>query len=55
MDKKTLEALERAQRLTAMGFEVRSPELAAEAKATREFAGRGGNRAMRRAAARRKP
>lgn len=52
IDKKTREAIETAQRLTAMGIEVRSPELAAEAKAQREFVERGGNRAMRRAARR---
>ena len=48
---KTREALGIASRLEAVGVIVRSRELEAEAKAIREFHERGGNRAMRRAAA----
>ena len=54
MDKHVRDALETAQRLSAMGITVRSRELEAEAKAQREFVERGGNRAMRRAARRKR-
>lgn len=47
------EALDRAARLAAMGLEIRSVELTAEARQAQVFA-KHGNRAMRRAAARRK-
>lgn len=46
-------ALETARRLAAMGVEVRSVELREQAKAEQRFA-ENGNRAMRRAAKRRK-
>lgn len=46
-----LEALQRTGRLEELGFVVRSRELAQTAKAIVEFKNRGGNRAMRRAAA----
>jgi hypothetical protein len=44
--------LEVAARLEAHGIVVRSPELAARAELHRSFVVNGGNRAMRRAAAR---
>jgi hypothetical protein len=47
-----LEALARAHRLSELGFEVRSPSLLEQAKTVNEFNARGGNRRMRRAAAR---
>lgn len=50
----TLEALERAQRLQAFGIAIRSEELRNEASKYATFAARGGNRRMRRAAARAK-
>lgn len=46
-----LEALQRTGRLEELGFVVRSPELIKAAKSIVEFNNRGGNRAMRRAAA----
>lgn len=46
------EALDRAARLQSLGLQVRSPELAGEAQRMREFYATGGNRQMRRAAAR---
>lgn len=52
MDASILEALERAHRLERMGLLVRSDELADEAKRLEMFYANGGNRAMRRAAAR---
>ncbi len=48
------EALDRAARLAAMGLEVRSVELTAEAKALWEWHAKGGNRQMRRQAAKAK-
>lgn len=51
MNGDTLDALARAHRLETLGITVRSEELAADAKRLREFAAAGGNRAMRRAAA----
>lgn len=54
-----VENLERASRLEEMGISIRSAELVEQAKTIREraeraraFVSRGGNRAMRRAAAR---
>jgi len=46
-----LEALQRTGRLEELGFVIRSRELADAAKTLIEFKNRGGNRAMRRAAA----
>lgn len=46
-----LEAIATADRLAQFGFEVRSPELAEQAAHIQAFYARGGNRAMRRAAA----
>lgn len=46
-----LEALRRTHRLQELGFVVRSRELSTAAKTLAEFHARGGNRAMRRAAA----
>lgn len=46
-----LEALERTQRLQELGLAIRSEELAQAARRLREFNARGGNRRMRRAAA----
>ena len=48
----TLDALATAQRLEELGLVIRSAELQEEAKQLVAFRGRGGNRAMRRAAAR---
>lgn len=47
-----VEALQRTQRLEELGLVVRSATLAKEARELLEFNARGGNRAMRRAAAR---
>lgn len=47
-----LDAIQRAARLEALGITIRSAELREEAKRHREFVESGGNRAMRRAAAR---
>lgn len=47
-----VDALHCAQRLHELGIIVRSPELSDQAKRLNEFNGAGGNRAMRRAAAR---
>lgn len=47
-----LEALQRTQRLEELGLVIRSRELADTAKRFAEFHERGGNRAMRRGAAR---
>lgn len=52
MTQSVVDALERAGRLEALGVMVRSGELAADAKAFAVFYARGGNRRMRRAAAR---
>lgn len=46
-----LDALAAAHRLSELGVDVRSPELLEQAKTMRDFQARGGNRAMRRAAA----
>jgi hypothetical protein len=46
-----LEALQRTHRLEELGVVIRSRELEQAAKAFVEFHARGGNRAMRRAAA----
>jgi hypothetical protein len=51
---KNRDALPVAARLEQMGVVVRSVELSEEARLHREFAERGGNRAMRRAKARAK-
>lgn len=48
------EALQRAARLQEMGIAIRSSELSERAKTVNEFVTNGGNRAMRRAAARAK-
>lgn len=48
----TNDPLATAARLESMGVVVRSVELSEEAKRRREFYERGGNRAMRRSAAR---
>lgn len=48
------EALNTAARLEAMGITIRSVELSEEAKRRRDFIERGGNRRMRRAAAKAK-
>lgn len=48
-----LEQLQTVARLEAMGVVVKSPELREQAKQLNEFYARGGNRAMRRAAAKR--
>ncbi len=48
------EALDRAARLAAMGLEVRSVELADEAKRIADWNLKGGNRKMRRQAAKAK-
>ena len=48
----TRDALDTAARLEALGVEVRSAELHAEAKRLQDWHASGGNRAMRRAAAR---
>jgi hypothetical protein len=53
-DRGDRDAIETAGRLQAMGVEIRSAELTAKAKAAQEFAARGGNRQMRRAAKRRR-
>lgn len=53
-DRTLLEALNTAARLETLGLEVRSVELSAEAKRIRDFHEQGGNRAMRRAAKRKK-
>jgi hypothetical protein len=49
-----IDALVAASRLQELGIEVRSPSLKAKAEEMRDFRVRGGNRAMRRAAARSK-
>jgi hypothetical protein len=46
-----IEALRTVARLEQLGVAVRSPELENEARRINEFYERGGNRAMRRAAA----
>ena len=50
----TRDALDTAARLDALGVEVRSAELHAEAKRLQDWHARGGNRAMRRAAVKRR-
>lgn len=52
MNEASLDDLQRAARLEAMGVHVRSAELTDLARRTNDFHANGGNRAMRRAAAR---